>query len=88
MEEIYKIDIYNHITGLNEPDSGFYTGKLEDILKRLTYSEKYFNIQIKVSKIEVKSINMNHSINHVNFICNDDVDLSFAEKINHNEYKC
>lgn len=61
--EIYKIDVYNKITGLNEPSSGYYQGNLNDILSRLSCSVKPIDSQITIKKIQIKSIDMNLPIN-------------------------
>lgn len=60
---IYKIDVYNKITGLNEPSSGYYQGNLQDILSRLSSSVKPIDTQITITTIEVKNIDMNLPIN-------------------------
>ena len=60
---IYKIDVYNKITGLNEPSSGYYQGDLNDILPRLKCSVKPIDSQITVTTINVKNIDMNLPIN-------------------------
>jgi hypothetical protein len=86
---LYQIDIFNKITGKNEPDSGIYEGNLEDIIPRLTFSAKPIDIQIKISSINVKKIDMNRPKNNISFDCNDNhIDLFFAKHFTNNSYEC
>lgn len=89
MNDYYKIDIFNKITGLNEKESGIYTGDLKEILLKLPYNDNEIDREIKVKKINVKTIDdiENTKLCNIKFACNDtNIDLSFAKKISLNEY--
>lgn len=45
-------------------------------------------MQIKVKSINIKEIDMNRPLNKTSFICNEDIDLTFASKKGYNTYEC
>lgn len=65
--KIYKIDVFNESKGLNESFSGYYQGNLQNILNHLPSYPEPYDIKIKVTTIELKSIDENLPINKTNY---------------------